>query len=223
MPACLKIEPRTMRALRAALFAVPLAIAWLGFSDVAAQTAERAPTTAGDGRELLNSERITQRFGSYAITVLESDGHVRVSSLNSEEPDGRICRTFAIVKYPDNVDPAFASEHDEIVRGGSIGAVFASHGWRVGKTNLRFLEVDATPRIAELMHVAAGTRLAAHAYVLDVTKDGRSIEYALLVEIHHPEYLQLADLSAIYGSASAAGRESSLDALLATAGEKAAR
>jgi hypothetical protein len=223
MPACLKIEPRTMRALRAALLVVPLAIAWLGVTDVAAQTAERAPTTAGDRRELLNSERIAQRFGSYAITVLESDGHVRVSSLYSEVPGGRICRTFAVVKYPDHVDSAFATEHDEIVRGGSIGAVFASHGWKVGKTNLRFLEIDATPRVAELMHVAAGTRLAAHAYVLDVTKDGRSIEYALLVEIHHPEYLKLADLSAIYGSASAAGRERSLDALLATAGQKAAR
>jgi hypothetical protein len=218
----LEIAPRTMRALRTALFAVALAIAWLGVGDVAAQ-AERAPTAAGDRRELLNSERIAQRFGSYAITVLESDGRVRVSNLYSEGPDGGICRTFAVVRYPDSVDPAVATEHDEIVRGGSIGAVFASHGWKVGKTNLRFLEVDATPHVAELMHVAAGARLAAHAYVLDVTKDGRSIEYALLVEIHHPEYLKLADLGAIYGSASAAGRERSLDALLTTAAQKASR
>ena len=72
------------------------------------------------------------------------------------------------------------------------------------------------------MHLAAGTRLAAHAYVLDVSKDGRAIEYALLVEIHHPAYLVLADLRAIYGAADATGREASLEALLATAREKAA-
>ena len=53
--------------------------------------------------------------------------------------------------------------------------------------------------------------------MLDVSKGGRTIEYALLVEIHHPDYLRLADLRAIYGAADATGRESSLDALLATA------
>jgi hypothetical protein len=233
----LLIERRTLRALRATLgaaapfatvlFVTTLGLASLGIVDAAAQTAERAPTTASDRRELLNSERIAQRYGSYGIAVLESDGRVRVSNLYSESSGassaGRICRTFAVVKYPDTVDPAFAAEHGEIVRGGSIGAVFASHGWKVGKSNLRFFEVDATPRVAELMHVAAGTRLAAHAYALDVTKAGRSIEYALLVEIHHPEYLTIAELGAIYGSADATGRAASLDALLATATEKAAR
>ena len=47
------------------------------------------------------------------------------------------------------------------------------------------------------------------------------MEYTLLVEIHHPEYLALADLRAIYGAADATGREKSLEALLATAREKA--
>jgi hypothetical protein len=168
-------------------------------------------------RELLNSERIERRFGSYGIEVLESDGRVRVSSLYSQGDDGRTCRTFAVVRYPERIDPAVAAEHDEIVRGGSIGAVFAAHGWKVGKTNLRYLEVDAPARVAALMRVPLGTRLAAHAYVLDVTKDGGSIEYAALVEMHHPDYLKLADLREIYGAADAAGRERSLDALLATA------
>ena len=39
------------------------------------------------------------------------------------------------------------------------------------------------------MRIAAGTPLAEHVYVLDVVKDGRAIEYATLVEIHHPDYL----------------------------------
>lgn len=174
-------------------------------------------------RELLNSERIAQRFGNYGIEVIESDGRVRVSNLFSEREGQRICRTFAVVRFPDRVDPAFAAEHDEIGRGGSIGAVFAAHGWSVGKTHLRFFEIAASPRVAALMHVSAGTRLAAHAYVLDVSKGGRAIEYALLVEIHHPDYLALAELRAIYGAADATGRETSLDALLATVREKISR
>jgi hypothetical protein len=187
-------------------------------------TAERpyaqAPAASAAKRELLNSERIAQRFGSYGIEVIESDGRVRVSSLFSEREGKRTCRTFAVVRYPDRIDPAFAAEHDEIAHGGSIGAVFAAHGWTVDKTHLRFFEIGASPRVAGLMHVGAGTQLAADAYVLDVSKGGRSIEYALLVEVHHPEYLALADLRAIYGAADATGREKSLEALLATVREK---
>jgi len=214
---------RRERSLRNAARVAFLCVALLAGVEAAAQPAERAAAPSSERRELLNSERIAQRFGSYGITVLESDGRVRVANLYSEEQGGRICRTFAVVKYPDSVDAAIAAEHDEIVHGGSMGAVFAAHGWKVGKTNLRFFEIDATARVAELMHVAAGARLAAHAYVLDVSKADRSIEYALLVEIHHPDYLRLADLSAIYGAASAAGREPSLDALLATAAQKTGR
>ena len=183
----------------------------------------QTPAAPAGKRELLNSERIAERFGSYGIQVIESDGRVRVSNLFSERARERICRTFAVVRYPDRIDPAFAPEHDEILRGGSIGAVFATHGWKVGKTHLRFFEIDASPRVAGLMHVAAGTRLAAHAYVLDVSKGGRSIEYALLVEIHHPDYLVLADLPAIYGAADATGREKSLEALLEMTREKTGR
>ena len=148
---------------------------------------------------------------------------VRVSNLFQHAGRKRTCRTFAVVRYPDRVDPAVAAEHTEIVHGGSIGVVFAARGWRVGKTHLRFFEIGASPRVAGLMHVGAGTRLAAHAFVLDVSKSGRAIEYALLVEIHHPEYLAFADLRAIYGAADATGREKSLEALLATAREKTGR
>ena len=71
------------------------------------------------------------------------------------------------------------------------------------------------------MHVAPGTPLAAHAYALDVAKGERSVPYALLVEIHHPDYLGRDDLPAIYGPADAAGRESAVASLIATATEKA--
>jgi hypothetical protein len=112
------------RFLRLAAIGVVLA-------GTAAPAFAQAPAAAPAGtRELLNSERIAARFGSYGIAVIESDGRVRVSNLFSGRDGERTCRTFAVVRYPDRVDPALAAEHDEIVRGGSIGAVFAARGWR---------------------------------------------------------------------------------------------
>jgi hypothetical protein len=184
---------------------------------VSAQTAGAAETVQSSARQLLNSERIAARFGNYAIEVIASDPRERVSNLYSEANGQRTCRTFAVVRYPLAIDSALAAEHDEIVRGGSIGAVFAAHGWRVLKTNLRYFEIEAPERVASLMRVATGTRLAAHAYELDVAKDGRTFQYALLVEIHHPDYLKRGDLEAIYGPADATGREAALADLLSAA------
>jgi hypothetical protein len=178
-----------------------------------------APATSAQSstRQLLNSERIEARFGNYGIEVLSSDPRERVSNLYSEANGERTCRTFAVVRYPAATDPTLVAEHDEIVRGGSIGAVFAAHGWQVVKTNLRYFEIDAPERVARLMRVATGTRLAAHAYELDVAKSGRKFEYALLVEIHHPDYLELDDLRAIYGPADASSREAAVEDLLRAA------
>jgi hypothetical protein len=191
----------------------------LGFAgswapDAAAQTAGAPATVQSSARQLLNSERIAARFGNYGIEVLASDPHERVSNLYSEANGERTCRTFAVVRYPAAIDPALAAEHDEIVRGGSIGAVFAAHGWRVLKTNLRYVEIDAPERVAGLMRIATGTRLAAHAYELDVAKAGRTLQYALLVEIHHPDYLKRDDLLAIYGPADATTDKAAVDDLL---------
>jgi hypothetical protein len=168
-------------------------------------------------RELLNSERIAQRFGSYGIEVLASDRRTRVSNLFSGQGDAKTCRTFAIVRFPASIDPAVAAEHATIVNGGSIGAVFAANGWRVLKTHLYYGEVRATARLAVLMHVAEGTPLAEHVYVLDVAKDDKTVEYAALVEIHHPAYLVQSDLVRIYGTADASKRSALLEDLLGAA------
>jgi hypothetical protein len=151
-------------------------------------------------RELLNSERIAAKFGSYGIEVLAQDAALRISNLYSDEHGARQCRTFAVVKYAPVIDVAIAAEHEAIVAGGSIGAVFAEHGWQVRKTHLYYGEIDASPRLAELMGIAALTPLATHVYSLDVVRDDRVVDYAALVEIHHPEYLQVADLVSIYGA-----------------------
>jgi hypothetical protein len=168
-------------------------------------------------RELLNSERIQQAFGSYGVEVLENGDRTRVTNLYSTDAGTKTCRTFAVVRFPAVMNASVNGEHEIIRNGGSIGATFAANGWRVLKTHLAFRELEATPRLASLMHVAVGARLAEHAYVLDVTKDGKRVEYAALVEIHHPEYLQLADLQRIYGAASAAEHQALLDDLLEAA------
>jgi hypothetical protein len=185
--------------------------------DAVAQTKGAAATAQSSARQLLNSERIAARFGNYGIEVLESDPRERLSNLYSEANGQKTCRTFAVVRYPAAIDPALAAEHDEIVRGGSIGAVFASHGWQVLKTNLRYFEIEAPGRVAGLMRVPTGTRLAAHAYELDVARDNRTFPYALLVEIHHPDFLKRDDLLAIYGPADTTGHEAAVEDLQSAA------
>jgi hypothetical protein len=171
-------------------------------------------------REVLNSERIAAAFGSYGIEVLEQDAAVRVSNLFSVSAGERTCRTFAIVGYLSRIDPAVSAEHAAIVAGGSIGAVFAAQGWEVRKTHLSYAERPATERLASLMRVEPGTPLAEHVYVLDVVKGGRTIEYAALVETHHPDYLEVGDLAKIYGPEDG-GRSELVNTLRATAAERA--
>jgi hypothetical protein len=154
----------------------------------------------GPARELLNSERIAAAFGNYAIEVLAQDGEIRVSNLFSTEGTAKICRTFAVVRFAAPMDPALGAEHGAILAGGSIGAVFAARGWEVRKTHLNYGVRPASMRLASLMRVDVGTLLAEHIYALDVVKDGRTIEYAALVEIHHPDYLGPDDLARIYGA-----------------------
>lgn len=151
--------------------------------------------------ELLNSQRIEQRFGSYGIAVLESDAVVRVSNLYSVDGGRQTCRTFAVVRYSTVVEPAFAREHARIVDGGSIGVVFAAAGWQVEKTHRLYGELPAAGRAAALMQVAEGTLLAAHVYSLAVVKDGARHHYATIAELHHPDYLSVDDLETIYGPA----------------------
>lgn len=173
-------------------------------------------------RELLNSERIAAAFGSYGVEVLEQDDALRVSNLYSLADDGRTCRTFAVVQYG-RIAAQLEDEHAAIVAGGSIGAVLSAAGWEVRKTHLRYDRLEATDRLAELMRVPAGTPLAVHVYALEVARPGRTLEYATLVEIHHPDYLTRDDLLEIYGPADDAARPGVAEAALAVARAAAAR
>lgn len=165
-------------------------------------------------RELLNSERIAASFGTYGIEVLTQNEVLRVSNLYSTEGGERTCRTFAVVRFaPTGAE--IGEEHAAILAGGSIGAVFATAGWEVRKTHLRYDELTATSRLAELMRIEVGTPLAMHVYALDVAKGERAHEYAVLAEIHHPEYLGRGDLAAIYGPPDEGARPGAVAALLA--------
>jgi hypothetical protein len=168
-------------------------------------------------RELLNSERIAAKFGNYGIEVLSQNDGLRLSDLFSVDGDTRTCRTFALVQYPAAVDPALAGPHAAILAGGSIGAVFEAQGWEVRKTHLEYGEIEASAFLADLMRIEEGTRLAEHVYVLDVAKAGRVIQYAALVEIHHPDYLRRSDLQDIYGAADSTSRRDLVAGLIATA------
>lgn len=149
--------------------------------------------------ELLNSERIEQRFGSYGIEVVYADATLRLSKLFSTHDDGRIMRTFAVVGFPETAPAALAAEHRAVVDGGSIGATFSDAGWDVIKTQHQYFVIGVGPPVSDAMRVEPGTRAAAHAYRLAVQREDQRIEYALIIEIHHPDYLDQDDLVAIYG------------------------
>lgn len=147
----------------------------------------------------LNSERIEMRFGSYGIDVLEQDERRRVSNLYSERDGEKVTRTFAIVSYPSSVPRALAEVHAAITAGGSIGAVLAADGWRVRKHNRFIGTMPATPKLRAMMQLADASELAMHAYVLEVEGGDRRLDYAMIIEIHHPDYLSAFEVAAIYG------------------------
>jgi len=150
----------------------------------------------------LNSDRIERTFGSYGVDVLRSDPGRRVSSLYSSTGTNRTTRTYAVVEFAGEPRSAYSREHALIEAGQSIGATFRDAGWSVDKQHLYIGEFEVPEtytNIGELMQIALPETLAAHVYLLNVSKDDRSFNYATITEIHHPVYLDAADLKEIYG------------------------
>lgn len=150
---------------------------------------------------LLNSERIEQQFGSYGIDVLASEAGLRRSSLYSVESDKRICRTYAIVSFKEDLDSRYGREHAKVLAGNSLGEVFKANGWSMHKQTLHIgsFDVDrSSSEITQLMHLVNNRTLALHVYQLLLAKDEQIFEYATIVEAHHPDYLSQSDLLGIY-------------------------
>ena len=152
--------------------------------------------------ESLNSERIEVRFGSYGIEVISHVAGVRRSSLFSVEDGTNVCRTFAVARFEGEPTSSVAGSHADVLAGQSIGATFKSTGWQIRKITLHIgklsLETTSHP-IGKLMHLETQTDLAVHAYRLLLEKGKQSIDYATIVEAHHPDYLSFTELTSLYG------------------------
>ena len=48
------------------------------------------------------------------------------------------------------------------------------------------------------MQLEPGTELAMHVYRLLLRREARTLRYATVVELHHPDYLALADIERTY-------------------------
>lgn len=164
-----------------------------------------AMTACAIEAESLNSERIAERFGSYGIDVLSQGDGVRRSSLYSLAGDARICRTYAVVIFLNPQADAVAEAHADILAGQSIGETFKSDQWQINKHTeyLGDLDLDASQsEIGALMHLSGELSLAMHVYRLVLEKNTQAVEYARIVEVHHPEYLDTDALRSLYENAS---------------------
>lgn len=169
------------------------------------KTGQRKGSVVGNNTfGLGNSERIRLKFGSYGIEVLESGQGIRVSNLYSIDEGVKTNRTFAVVAYPDIIEPEFSKEHDAILHGESIGIVFRNNGWAVVKRHQYFGEIEVPSDCSDVDTVFGDIGKAQpviHMYSLFVKKNSAEFRYASIAEVHHPEYLGLQDMNTIYGSA----------------------
>lgn len=146
---------------------------------------------------ILNSERIEQRFGSYGIDVLASEAGLRRSSLFSSDGDHTTCRTYAVVQFADEADARCDDAHSRVLAGDSIGETFREDGWNIRKNTLYIGTIrlpNGRTEVGELMRLSGAHDLALHIYQLVLVRDVNEIEYATILEAHHPEYLTEKDL-----------------------------
>lgn len=162
--------------------------------------------------ELLNSERIADRFGNYSITLIKQDSGIRLSNLVTEHDGRLITRTLASVHMLEpitsaQVDPSLLALQKVIRKGGSICATFKQGGWATQKTNLAIEDIQLTDChgwIKQLMDLDQNHSLVLHTYLLHLSKeDGDkqlSYDYAVFSELHHPDYLNRQQIEQIYGA-----------------------
>ncbi len=150
--------------------------------------------------KLLNSERITMKYGSYGIDVLKSDDVLRVSNLYSLHYGQKITRTYALVYYPSVIDSLYSKEHQLILNGSSIGKTFKSHGWEIQKNPIYFgvFDLQKQTSINPLMNIKTDGKLAVYLYNFNISKDNKTFPYVTILEIYHPNYLTISDLKKIY-------------------------
>lgn len=164
----------------------------------------------------LNSERIAQKFGNYGLELISQNPSLRISNLYSEADGVRTTRTIAVVNFLNDSEEAIVDLHQLVLSGHSIGATFKAHGWQINKKNYDFKSIyikELKEKYNNLLKVESNQILAVHLYLLQLSHAGtETIDYALIAELHHPDYLTLAELEVIYGSATDTGQQYSKDA-----------
>lgn len=177
------------------------------FHDISAQrklppaVLAAALNTGATRTVLLNSERIEQCFGSYGIEILVSDANVRRANLYSLENNKKTCRTYAVVHFDNSSNNHYAVEHEQVLTGGSLGAIFKAQGWIIRKETIHIGCLDLRNQrssIPELMRLTGDDDPALHVYRLLIARDGQAFEYATIAEAHHPDYLSIAKLQEIF-------------------------
>jgi hypothetical protein len=151
--------------------------------------------------EILNSERIEERFGNYGLEVLSNQPGLRRSALFSRDGNDKTCRTYAVVRFVGTPDTLIDAEHEQVLAGDSIGAIFKAGGWTIRKETLYLGTVDlhhSDSDIAAVMRIEMPCKIAMHVYHLLLQKNGVAFDYATISEFHHPDYLDLADLRMLY-------------------------
>lgn len=151
--------------------------------------------------ELLNSERIRANFGSFGIDVLAYKNNIRRSNLFSLENGQRICRTYAVVRFENVPDLLIGQEHTQVLAGHSIGSTYKANDWEILKQTqyTGSLKLDGERKsLMELMRLPSNRDLAMHVYRLALKKQDQIIEYATIIEVHHPDYLDENALSKLF-------------------------
>lgn len=150
---------------------------------------------------ILNSERIEQRFGSYGIEVLASEAGLRRSGLFSYDGDTATCRTYAVVQFSERLDERYDDAHSKVLAGDSIGSTFKESGWGIQKNTIYIGSIrlpQTCTSVGELMRLTGAHEVALHIYRLVLVRDDVALEYATIMEAHHPEYLSSADLRDLF-------------------------
>jgi hypothetical protein len=153
--------------------------------------------------DLANSDRIRLKFGNYGIEVIENGLRIRVSKLFSTDASVKTNRTFAVVMYPAVIETAFGKEHKAIIDGQSIGIVFKENGWFIDKRHQYIGELKPLSDFSDVHSVFGDigeVRPVIHVYSLFIKKGNDEFHYASIAEVHHPDYLDLEELNAIYGN-----------------------
>lgn len=147
----------------------------------------------------LNSDRIAERYGSYSVRVLFQDDSARLASLESLHPEGPVTRTLALTQFVAPRPAVLEAPHARIAGGGSIGATFREAGFTIRKEPVCLDDVSLDRgEAARGLRIDLPAVVAVHAYRFVVRRDGREFDYATIVEMHHPDYLQREDLQKLY-------------------------